>query len=76
MSLVHPREVFKYAYLNSASFIICIHNHPSGDITPSKEDIQLTEQLVNIGKNQKIPILDHLIIGNNKYYSFYENNKI
>jgi len=76
MSLVHPREVFKYAYLNSASFIICIHNHPSGDITPSKEDIELTEQLVNIGKNQKIPILDHLIIGNNKYYSFYENNKI
>ena len=76
MSLVNPREVFKYAYLNSASFIICIHNHPSGDITPSKEDIQLTEQLVNIGKNQKIPILDHLIIGNNKYYSFYENNKI
>lgn len=76
MSLVHPREVFKYAYLNSASYIICIHNHPSGDITPSKEDIQLTEQLVNIGKNQKIPILDHLIIGNNKYYSFYENNKI
>lgn len=76
MSLVHPREVFKYAYLNSASYIICIHNHPSGDITPSKEDIELTQQLVNIGKNQKIPILDHLIIGNNKYYSFYENNKI
>ncbi len=76
MSMVHPREVFKYAYLNSASYIVCIHNHPSGDVTPSEEDRNITKELVSIGKAQKIPILDHLIIGENKYYSFFENNDI
>lgn len=75
-SIVHPREIFKYAYLNSASSIICVHNHPSGNIKPSREDIRLTESLVELGKVNAIPIVDHLIIGDSNYYSFYEDGKI
>lgn len=75
-SLVHPREVFKNAYLCSASGIICIHNHPSDDISPSREDIRLTNSLVELGNVNGIPIIDHIIIGNDKYYSFYEEGKI
>lgn len=72
-SLVHPREIFKEAHLLSASSIICIHNHPGGDLKPSMDDIILTTSLVEIGKLQQIPIVDHLIISDNGYYSFYEN---
>lgn len=75
-STVHPREIFKNAYLNSASGIICIHNHPSGDITPSKEDIFLTENLVKIGRINGIPVLDHLIVGNDNYYSMFDSGII
>lgn len=75
-SIVHPREVFKHAYLLSASSIICIHNHPSNDTSPSNADILLTDALVEIGKIQNIPILDHIIVGNDNYYSFIEHNKI
>lgn len=75
-SLIHPREIFKYAYLLSASSIICVHNHPSGDPAPSKEDIFMTKNLVEISKIQGIDVIDHIIIGNNKYYSFYENGDI
>lgn len=75
-SIVHPREVFKYAYLYSASNIVCAHNHPSGDIKPSNDDLVLTDALVNIGKINKIPVIDHLIIGNNNYYSFKDNGQI
>jgi len=75
-SITHPREIFKEAYKLSASTIICIHNHPSNDTTPSKEDIRFTKSLVEIGKIQGIPIIDHIIIGNNNYYSFLEQNKI
>ena len=71
-SVVHPREIFKMAYLVSASFIICVHNHPSGDPTPSNEDIVLTTNLKEIGKLNNIPVLDHIIVGNNSYYSFFE----
>lgn len=74
-SIVHPREIFKEAYLTSCSGIICMHNHPSGDINPSMEDIYLTKSLIKIGKIQGINIIDHMIIGDNNYYSFYENNK-
>ena len=70
-STVHPREVFKYAYLYSSSSIIIVHNHPSGDVLPSKNDINLTKTLIEIGKINNIPIIDHIIIGNNNYYSFY-----
>lgn len=75
-SLVHPREIFKYAYLYSASSIVCLHNHPSDDVTPSRDDILITEILIEIGQIQKIPILDHIIIANNNYYSFSDNGKI
>lgn len=73
-SITHPREIFKEAYRLSASSIICMHNHPSNDITPSKEDINFTNKLMEIGKIQGIPILDHIIITDNAYYSFYEHN--
>lgn len=76
ISIVHPREVFKHAYLLSASFIICIHNHPSGDATPSKEDIIITHKLKEIGDLHGIFLIDHLIIGNNNYYSFYEDKNV
>jgi DNA repair protein RadC len=71
-SVVHPREIFKNAYLCSASGIICIHNHPSGDVTPSLEDKRLTKALVDISRIQNIPILDHVIIGEDNYFSFME----
>lgn len=74
-SIVHPREIFKNAYLLSASSIICVHNHPSGDPLPSQEDINITNHLVDIGKLQGIEVVDHIIVGNN-YYSFYENGDI
>ena len=72
-SCVHPREIFKYAYLESAYSIIIIHNHPSGEVDPSIPDIELTNNLFDIGKLMGIPIIDHIIIGKTKYYSFYEN---
>lgn len=75
-SLIHPREIFKGAYLSSAAYIICIHNHPSGNVIPSNEDMNITNSLVEIGKIQGIPIIDHIIIGENNYYSFYENDLI
>lgn len=75
-SIVHPREIFKEAYLLSANGIICIHNHPSGDPTPSKEDIMITRKIKEIGMIHGIRLVDHLIVGVNSYYSFYEDNKL
>lgn len=72
-SVVHPREIFKEAILLSASTIICMHNHPSGDIEPSTQDIEITNILTNVGNLMGIKLLDHIIFGNNKYYSFYES---
>lgn len=74
-SIVHPREIFKEAYLLSASSIICIHNHPSLDINPSNEDKILTKNLKQIGDLLGIPVIDHIIVGNG-YYSFCENGEI
>ena len=73
-SFVHPREIFKEAYLASAASIICVHNHPSGNVIPSTDDIIVTQNLVKIGMLQGIPIIDHIIVSSNNYYSFYENN--
>lgn len=75
-SLVHPREVFKEAFLVGASAIICVHNHPSGNIKPSVQDIEITNNLVELGIIHGIKVLDHVIIGEYSYYSFLENNKI
>lgn len=75
-SVVHPREVFKIAYQMSAAAIICIHNHPSGNILPSKQDKELTSRLKEIGKLLGIEICDHLIISKDRYYSFFENGEI
>ena len=75
-SIVHPREIFKEAYLLSASKFICLHNHPSGDVTPSSEDYLLTKSLIEISMIQGIIFLDHLIISNNNYYSFYKESNL
>lgn len=69
-SVVHPREVFKAAILANAAFIICGHNHPSGDPQPSREDRALTTRLYQAGKLLGIQVLDHIIIGHNNYFSF------
>ena len=71
-SIVHPREVFKEAFRRSAASIICLHNHPSGDPSPSREDIEVTKRLVECGKIIGIEVLDHIIIGEHKYVSLKE----
>lgn len=75
-SIVHPREIFKEAYLLSANGIICIHNHPSGDPTPSKEDMMITRKIKEIAVIHGIRLVDHIIVGIDSYYSFYEDNKL
>ena len=75
-SIVHPREVFKGALeLSSASLIVC-HNHPSGDPSPSREDIMVTEKLVDGGKLLGIDVLDHIIIGDGRYVSLKDEGFI
>lgn len=71
-SVVHPREIFKIALSENAAAIILLHNHPSGDPTPSKFDIEITKELIKSGEILGIEILDHIIIGDNKYTSFRE----
>ncbi len=71
-SIVEPKSVFKEAILYDASKIIIVHNHPSGNPIPSKEDISLTKNFQKIGSLLEIPLIDHLIFGKDTYYSFYE----
>ncbi|WP_202630819.1 RadC family protein [Pallidibacillus pasinlerensis] len=71
-SIVHPREVFREAFRRSAASIICIHNHPSGDPTPSREDIEVTRRLKECGRMIGIEILDHIIIGDKRFVSLKE----
>ncbi|MDC2863224.1 RadC family protein [Bacillus sp. BP-3] len=75
-SIVHPREVFKEAFRRAAASIICLHNHPSGDPTPSREDIEVTKRLVECGKIIGIEILDHIIIGDHKFVSLKDKGHI
>jgi len=62
LSIVHPREIFKLAIIKSANSIILVHNHPSGNVEPSQEDIDVTEQLIKSGDLLGIKILDHVIV--------------
>ena len=71
--MVHPREAFAPALLHHAAAILAVHNHPSGDPTPSREDRELTRTLWDTGKVMGIPLVDHLIIGDGVYYSFKEH---
>jgi DNA repair protein RadC len=71
-SLVHPREVFREAIAERAASIVLVHNHPSGDPTPSPDDRAITAQLVSAGRLLDIPIQDHLVIGRGRYVSFAE----
>jgi DNA repair protein RadC len=71
-SLVHPREVFRAAIARSSASIVCVHNHPSGDPTPSPEDISMTERLVEAGELIGIDVLDHLVIGDGHFISLKE----
>ncbi|API90674.1 MULTISPECIES: RadC family protein [Virgibacillus] len=71
-SIVHPREVYREAVKRSAASVIVAHNHPSGDPTPSQEDIYVTRRLVESGKMIGIELIDHLIIGNRNYVSLKE----
>jgi len=68
-SIVHPREVFKFAILSSSASIILVHNHPSGFLDPSSEDIHLTRRLVEAGELMGIAVLDHLILNNTDFVS-------
>ncbi|MCK4552250.1 MAG: DNA repair protein RadC [Tenericutes bacterium] len=74
-SLIHPREVFKYAVKYSAYSIILVHNHPSGDPEPSIQDIEVTERFTEVGELLQIGVLDHVIIADEKYLSIKEYNK-
>lgn len=71
-SIIHPREIFKSAIKESANSIILVHNHPSGDPNPSKEDEKITRTLIDAGDLLGIKVLDHVIIGDKKKYSFKE----
>ncbi|MBE5036176.1 JAB domain-containing protein [Gallibacter intestinalis] len=68
-AIMHPREILKYAILSNAAAIICIHNHPSGDPTPSQEDINSTVRLQDACEIIGIKLLDHIIVGENRYSS-------
>jgi len=72
-SIIDPREVFKPAIKNSASRIILVHNHPSGNPEPSKEDLEVTKKLFEAGELLGIKVLDHVIIGRDKYWSWKEH---
>jgi DNA repair protein RadC len=75
-TLVHPREVFKPAIVKAASYIILAHNHPTGDISPSLDDMQITERLIEASRVLGIPILDHLIVSDGNFLSFKDEEYI
>lgn len=73
VTVVHPRDIFKFAIENNATRIICAHNHPSGDTKPSKQDIEITKVLKKTGEMVGIPLLDHVIVSNSEVYSILGN---
>ena len=76
MSMISPREIFLEALKNKAVNVILVHNHPSGDPTPSRADIEMTQIVHEMGEMMDIPLLDHIIIGDNQYASFRELGKL
>ncbi len=76
LALVHPREVFREAIVENAAAVILVHNHPGGDPSPSPEDATLTAQLVRAGETVGIRVLDHLVIGADRFYSFADARKL
>ncbi len=72
-SLVHPREAFRPAVREAAASVLFLHNHPSGDPTPSEEDRRVTARLCRVGELLGIPVLDHIVIGRDDYYSFADS---
>lgn len=75
-SIVHPREVFKAAIVANAASVILGHNHPSGDPNPSREDIAVTKRLADVGNVVGIELLDHVIVGDEKFYSLKERGQM
>jgi DNA repair protein RadC len=75
-TVVHPREVFRAAIENSSASIICVHNHPSGDPTPSPEDISVTQRLCEAGEIIGIELIDHVIVGRTGWFSLKANGHI
>jgi DNA repair protein RadC len=75
-TIINPKDVLKWGLKYSATGIIIAHNHPSGNPLPSKEDFQVTRRIVEAAKLMDIIVVDHIIVGKNKYYSFLENKKI
>ncbi len=75
-TLVHPREVYRGAIVNNAAAIILVHNHPSGNLQPSVEDIQITRQIKEAGILIGIEVIDHVIITKGGFYSFLEEGKL
>ena len=71
-SLIHPRELFREAIAEAAGAIILVHNHPSGDPTPSREDREVTRQMTEAGRTLGIPVIDHVIVGNGRFTSLGE----
>lgn len=74
ITIAHPRELLKTAILSNAAALIIVHNHPSGDLKPSQEDVQVTDQMMQVCRLIDIPLLDHIIVGgdNRDYFSFKE----
>ena len=72
-SVVHPREVFKEAFLQNANSVLIAHNHPSGDCTPSKADFEVTYKMVHVAMTMGVNLIEHIIVGQNQYYSFKEH---
>lgn len=75
-SLVHPREVFKIPIKRSAASLILVHNHPSGDLSPSKEDLKVTQRLIEAGSILGVDVVDHLIFGHNNFLSMREKGYV
>lgn len=75
-SIIHPRDIFQRAILVNAASVILVHNHPSGDPTPSPEDVALTKRLVEAGRVMDITVLDHVIVGEGSFVSLKEQGEI